>query len=149
MVKKGFVLCFLVLSVAFTHAQNARDMDLILDAKEISYAQAARFILPAAGISADTDEAASFKTAVEKGLLPAKVEAEQAVTTGKLSLFLLKSFGLKGGIMYSLFPNGRYAYRELYYLRCVPDSSDPYAKVTGEQFLHILGRILDYTGEGE
>ncbi|WP_010253988.1 hypothetical protein [Treponema primitia] len=139
MQSKNIVLGLFLLSSVLIYAQNARDMDRILSEKELSYTQAVQFILPAAGITT--------KTASEKGLLPTDAEAEKKISTGDLSLLLMKSFELKGGIMYSFFPNPRYAYRELRYRRCIPDSSDPIAKVTGEQFLHILGRVLSYTGE--
>jgi hypothetical protein len=139
MQRKNIVMGLFLLCSVLIYAQNARDMDRILDEKELSYTQAVRFILPAAGITTTI--------ASEKGLLPTDAGAEKKITTGELSLLLMKSFGLKGGIMYSLFPSPRYAYRELLYRRCISDSSDPSAKVTGEQFLHILSRVLSYTGE--
>jgi hypothetical protein len=57
----------------------------------------------------------------------------------------MKAFNLKGGL-YRLFPNSHYAYRELAWLNIVQGRNYPNMKVSGKQFLRILGRTLDYTG---
>jgi hypothetical protein len=61
----------------------------------------------------------------------------------------MKSFGLKGGILYTLFPGPRYACRELAYLRIIRDGGDPETHLNGGQFLQILGNTLTYIGEDE
>jgi outer membrane protein OmpA-like peptidoglycan-associated protein len=55
----------------------------------------------------------------------------------------MKSFGLKGGLFYSIFKNSHYAYRELVFRQIIPDSADPEQLVTGEEFLQIVNRVLD------
>jgi hypothetical protein len=59
----------------------------------------------------------------------------------------MKSFEIKGGIFYSLFPLPRYACRELVYLRIIQERTDPGGRIDGRAFLQILGRALTYTGE--
>ncbi|MDR1277332.1 MAG: hypothetical protein LBK02_01120 [Treponema sp.] len=61
----------------------------------------------------------------------------------------MKSFGLKGGILYTLFPGPRYACRELAYLRIIQGGGDPGTHLQGGQFLQILGNTLTYIGEDE
>jgi hypothetical protein len=59
----------------------------------------------------------------------------------------MRSFDLKGGILYTLFPGPRYANREMVYLRLVQGRTDPQRFVDGGTFLQILGRTLTFTGE--
>jgi hypothetical protein len=53
----------------------------------------------------------------------------------------MRTFDLRGGIFYSLFPNDRYAYRELTAKEIIQGRADPSQKVSGEAFLYILGQI--------
>jgi hypothetical protein len=57
------------------------------------------------------------------------------------------AFGLKGGLMYSLFPGPRYAYRELLYLKIIQGRADGGSAVSGERLLHIIAQALRYSGE--
>jgi hypothetical protein len=114
-------------------------MDGVLDSRRISWSEAARFVLPAAGhgepeITAD----AAFERALERGWLPARARAEEPVRLDGLSFLLMRSFALRGGLMYRLFPGPRYAYRELLYRRLFPAASDPSQGVSGELLFFLL-----------
>jgi hypothetical protein len=51
--------------------------------------------------------------------------------------------------MYRLFHNARYAYRELKALGVLPDRSYAADRVSGAEFLQILGGVLSYAEEAE
>jgi hypothetical protein len=141
-----FAVCMAV--AAFVSAQTADEMDRILNTREISYAQAARFVLAVAGAAPRGGDA--FAAARENNWLPAGARADGAdspISLGELSFLIMKSFGMKGGIFYSLFPVPRYACRELVYARIIQGRDDPGGRLDGRTFLHILGRVLTYTGE--
>jgi hypothetical protein len=124
-------------------AQNAVDMDALLDTRELTYAQAAQFVLPAAGVAAGRlSEIEAFRTVESRGWIPENAKAPESINAGSLSLLIMKSFDLKGGLMYTLFPSPRYAYRELQYRTFIQGNTDPRETVSGAQFLHILGRVL-------
>jgi hypothetical protein len=57
----------------------------------------------------------------------------------------MESFSIKGSFLYDLFPGPRYGYRELRYLRLLPEPSDPGMQVSGIQLLQIVERVLNYT----
>jgi hypothetical protein len=120
-------------------------MDLLFNAGEVTYSQAAWFVLSAAD-RLPVDETA-FDTARKRNWLTPRSEAGRPARLGEVSLLIMKSFGLKGGLMYRLFPNPRYACRELVHLKIIQGKNDPGIRVEGYQFLHILGRVLTYTGE--
>jgi hypothetical protein len=136
---------FLLLSVA-AYGQTAADMESLLEAGEITVSQAAYVTLAAALESPPENPEAAFDLAREKGWLPAKAEGGSALTQSVLSLLVMKSFNLKGGLLYRLFPGGRYAYREISGRGFIEGRSYPNLKVSGEQFLRILGKVIAEEG---
>ncbi|MDL2229816.1 hypothetical protein LJC14_06155 [Treponema sp. OttesenSCG-928-L16] len=146
---KFAVLCVLLFCTAGLFAQTAQDMDAVLAAENVSYAQAARFVLSASEVlSQDVSAESAFAEALSRGWIPEDTAAEDPISMGKLSLLIMKSFDLSGGFMYALFPVSRYAYRELSYKQIIQGRSDPAVFLSGERFLHILGRTLSYVEEG-
>ena len=128
-------------------AQTADELDTILDTQEITCSQAALFVLAASGSLSGGGDA--FAAAWEQGWLPKGAEADSPVTLGNLSLLIMKAFALPGGLSYTLFPGPRHACRELAYLRIIRGRTDPAGRLSGGEFLHILGRTLTVTGEEE
>jgi hypothetical protein len=83
------------------------------------------------------------------GWLPRRARTEDPILLRELSLLVMEAFRLRGGIMYSLFHNSRYAHRELVYRRIVQGRTDPVQRVSGERLFHILSRVLSITGDDE
>ena len=140
---------FLLLLPAFAFAQNASEMDSVLTADTVSAAKAARFVLGAvdllpAGISAAEAEKAAYDMASQKDWI--RVSSGEAVTMKDAAFLIMKAFDLKGGVMYRLFKNPRYAYREMVYQKLITGHTDQKMKVTGEKLLQILDSTLSYAG---
>jgi hypothetical protein len=69
---------------------------------------------------------------------------------GEAAFLVTGAFGIKGGLMYTLFPGPRYAYRELLYRKIIQGRADEGFTVSGERLLRIIGQALALTGrEGE
>jgi hypothetical protein len=136
---------FLFFTVLCLHAQTAREMDTLLEAESLNYAQAARFILSASGVLGDNiSPGTAFAAAQSRGWVPRKAAAGDPVKLGGAALLLMKSFDLRGGLFYRFFPNPRYAYRELVYRRVIQGAADSSMPLSGEYFFQILGRTMDY-----
>jgi hypothetical protein len=142
---KKLFLCVVFLALAGAgYSQNAQDMDALLETRILNYGQAAWFTFSAAGVLADTvsmEEA--LNEARQRGWVPDSAASPDPVEYGKAAFLLMKAFDLKGGLFYRLFPGPRYAYRELVYRQIIQGASDASAKPSGEDFLNILGRILE------
>jgi hypothetical protein len=136
--KKLILFAVFMGAAGFLSAQTADDLDTILNTREITYSQAALFIFAAAQADGPIDGSVSAYNLIS---------ADKIISLGEVSLLIMKSFGLKGGIVYTLFPNARHACRELVYLRIIQGRTDPGGHLNGREFLHILGRVLTYTGE--
>ncbi|MDR1908887.1 MAG: hypothetical protein LBQ35_03110 [Spirochaetaceae bacterium] len=145
-----FILAVFCLSIGLLNAQTAERLDAILDTAEVTYAMAAFVVLPAAGIlSGDSSPDAAFAEAAERNYLPANAEAAGIIRLDELSFLIMQAFGMKSGFLYALAPGSRYAYRELVYRKLIQGRNDPALAVSGERLLRIIGRVLDYRGDGE
>jgi hypothetical protein len=141
------IVGFLLLSAA-AFAQTAIQMDALLDAPRVSFAQAAALVLPAAGLlPPDAGPQAAFEQA--RPWLPRAAAPDAPIRTGELSHLIMAAFGISGGFMYALFPGPRYAYRALAWRRLLPPGSDPARTLSGAELLYITGRALSLTGEEE
>jgi outer membrane protein OmpA-like peptidoglycan-associated protein len=132
-------------AAAFLHAQTAAEMDALLETQTVSFAQAARFTLVTADIL-DERAAGAYALAQERGWLPETAEADNPIRLGELCFLMMKAFNIKGSFLYALFTGPHYAFRELDYLKLIPGRRDPALKVSGENFLYILGGVTAYTG---
>jgi hypothetical protein len=150
---KAVLICICMALAAGLGAQEAgqvaADMDRLLETPAVSGAQAARFVLGAAGLlpaglSGPAAEAAAWEAALGRGWV--KGEAGGALRLREAAFLVAGAFGLKGGLMYSLLPGPRYAYRELLYRKIIQGRADGNFTVSGERLLRIIGRVLDYTG---
>jgi hypothetical protein len=121
---------------------TAEEIETLLNAKKVTYAQAARFVLEAADAFATDNSEEAFNYAVQQEWLPNKLSSNDSARLDNISLLLMRSFNIKGGIMYTLTKNARYAYRELTYLNIIKNRADPSVLVSGEQLLYYVSRIL-------
>lgn len=141
-------LLLLVFTIAVSplFAQTAAELDLLLETKEVSFAQAARFVLTVGDVADDKTEAA-YALAEETGWLPKRAAPDKPIKLGELCFLIMGAFDMKGSFLYTLFPGPRYAYRELDYLRLIPGRRDPGLKVSGERLLQILEMASSYREE--
>jgi hypothetical protein len=146
---KPGVICLLVLCAFRLSAQDAGEMDVLLETPAVSGAQAARFVLGAAGLlpelSGQAAEAAAWDLARERGW--ASGSGNAALSLRETAFLVMGAFGFKGGVMYTLFPGPRYAYRELLYRKIIQGRADGGFTLSGERLLRIIGRALRHSGE--
>lgn len=150
------VALFLILSVSLNAQEGlsetrstAEEIETLLNTDAVTYAQASRFILEAANVSAEKNKQEAFNLAIENNWLPKNVSPDDSARLDHISKFLLESFKVKGGIMYSITGNSHYAYRELVHQNVIQNRSDPAMIVSGERLLFYVSRILGRNGEPE
>jgi len=141
-----FLLCFLS-SATLLSAQTADEIETLLNTNAVTYAQAARFLLEASDTMVTSDPEEAFDYAAQQGWLPKKVSANDTARLDGISLLMMRSFGIKGGLFYSITKSRHYAYRELTYRDAIQGRADPGMNVSGERLLFYTGRILSQFGE--
>ena len=141
---KPFMLIILLFLAAPTLlcAQTAAEIENLLQTKAITYEQAVRFVLEAADVQVFESPALAFSYAAEHNWLPKNSSPSAEVRLDGISLLIMRSFDIKGGLLYSLFKNPHYAYRELVYKNIIQGRVEPEMPVSGEMFLFIINRVL-------
>jgi hypothetical protein len=127
---------------------TAAEIETLLSTGAVTYAAAARFLLEASDTLKTSNPEEAFQYAVEQKWLPKKAAADDPARLDAISLLLMRSFGIKGGLFFSISKNSHYAYRELVNKKIIQGRTDPAMKVSGERLLLITGRILAQ-GESE
>ena len=141
--KRFLVVIFIVLSAVSAHAQTtAMEIETLLDIPAITYAQAARFVLEAADIAVIANPDEAFQYAADRKWLSNKTMPGDRAKLNEVSLLLIESFKLNGGLFYSVAKTPHYAYRELVYKQIILGRTDPEMDVSGEDFLYMVSRIL-------
>jgi len=138
-------ICFFVALPAF--AQTAIEIENLLNTNAVNYQQAAWLVLEAADISAArqiTSQADAFRYAMEQGWLPAGVSPGGQTRLDEVSLLVMRSFDIRGGVFYTLTGNRRYAYRELVYRNIIHGRSCPTMAVSGDMLLFVVNRVLSF-----
>ena len=146
MIRKTLCIIMFLAHAAALHAQTAQaaDMEQLLGAQKITWAQAAYFSLGAALETAPANPQEAFALAREQGWLPKNAQAEESAVMKGVSLLLMRSFAIPGGLMYRIFPNARYAYRELKSRGFIQGRVYASGSVSGAAFLQLLGELLSY-----
>jgi len=145
-----FVLCFLCLGPAlFASPSTALEIEALLAAEAVTYAQASRFVLEAAGAAEIADPAEAFRFAMERNWLPRNASADDSARLDSISLLLMQSFGLRGGILFTLTGSPHFAYREMEFLGFIHGRISPNQRVSGETLLYLTGRLLAHTEEND
>ena len=146
---KHFISAGLLFCAALVSAQTAAELEGLLSVKEITWAEASYFTLASGAEAVPANGQAAFQLVREQGRLPNNAEAGGKARLDGLCLLLMRSFDIPGGLMYRLFHNPRYAYREMKALGLIRGRVYPTDTVSGAEFLHILGNLLSYTGDME
>jgi outer membrane protein OmpA-like peptidoglycan-associated protein len=140
--KKFFAVIFFGILCLPLFAQTAAELEELLKTQTVNYGQAARFALEAANAAKLKDHLAAYSFAAERKWLPKKVQAGDAARLDRISLLLMRSFNVKGGLWYSITKSPHFAYNELVYKDVIQGIAYPSMTVSGEQFLFMINRLL-------
>lgn len=106
---------------------------------------AASFILlTGAGLLGDSSTLEQAAVALTAKIPTATAAWDQPISLGDYSFYLMQVNQMPGGLMYRLFPNGRYALRELRFLDIVQGQSFENMNLSGERAVRIMGRLLSW-----
>lgn len=146
--KRGVLFCaFFAIAAAGAYTQSNEFVDGLLSVNKVNYGQVSYLVLVASdNLSEDADEARAFELLESLGWAPEGSAASDIVPLATYAQILMRAFGMKGGILYTLFPSPRYAYRELSFLQVVQGRADPSETVDGASSVRMLGRIFDVMG---
>lgn len=149
MKKKVPVLVTLLLfCVAFLSAQNADALTRMIETDQATVGQTAYFLAVYRDfVSENATEEESVAALQGQGICKADVKADELLTYKEFSGLLMKTFKIKGGLMYSLTKSDRYAFREMQVKGYIPASADPAAVISGYEILAVITDCLEDSGD--
>ncbi len=128
-------------AAAFSFGQTAERLERISERDQITVGEAAYIAAASGGLISETDsEATAFDALFEADESPA-VAADERVSLGLYAHMLMTAFERDGGLLYSLFPGPRYAFRELEFERVIQGGGDPGDSVDGRRALQMVTRM--------
>lgn len=128
-------------------AQSNEFVDGLLESDEVTMGQAAYLVLVASdNLGEDADEARAFELLETFGWAPKAASADEPIRLKDYSYLLMRAFGLRGGLLYAVFPGPRYAYRQLAANLVIQGRSDPDMSLSGSMAVRMLGRVFDVKG---
>lgn len=136
------------LGVAAAWGQSNQVLDDLLAEERASLGKAAYLVLTAAGVAEEgrsVEEA--FALLREKPWGFSASSPEETLTLGSYASMVMHAFGMRGGLMYSLFPGKRYAAREFAYRGFLQGNTSPGRVLSGRDAVHALGRVLEALGQ--
>jgi hypothetical protein len=120
----------------------AEEIERLLSKNVVTYAAAARFLLEASDTLVTPDVHEAFLYASQRKWLPKNAAENEAARFDGVSLLIMRSFNLKGGIMYTIFKTPHYSYRELVSKSIIQGRADPAMYISGEKLLFITSKAL-------
>jgi hypothetical protein len=124
--------------------QSNEQLDSLLLQVPARLDSTAYLVLTASGQLAETEspEAALAKS-IELGLVPQGSTGDSPVQAQSMSWLVMKALDLPGGVMYSLFPGPRYAYREMAWRKVISPVGGPSRLVNGDEVVRVLTQALN------
>jgi hypothetical protein len=148
------ILCFAVLGLSLFFAPLAAQdagvddnavIDSILSQKAISWENAAWLVGRATQLLDDNATPAdAVQKAVSAGWGPASRAMEAPLDLRSYSYTLVKALDFPHGLMFQIFPDPRYALRELVFRKIVPVTLPPDKQVSGEEAMRYLQAAQDW-----
>jgi len=98
--------------------------------------------------SGSTDFNTVMKIAVEDNLLDDEIYKKgDLLTYGQLSYMIVKHLELKGSILNSIYPCGRYSYRVCVFHGMMPSNKSESSAISGVELVNIIKNVSKYKGE--
>ena len=140
------ILVFLAIGLP-CFAQSNSEVDDLLAQVQARTDSAAYMILVASGqLGEDASPSDAYTMLLDKKWILAAQEPSFPIKVDQYCAIVMRALGLKGGLMYSLFPGPRYAYREFVAKGFVNPSGGPKRLLPGDEVLRILRQALDLKG---
>jgi hypothetical protein len=127
-------------------AQSNELVDRLIEQEKTTYGVASYMIMSSID---ELPEDATVQDALESvtaqdWAVSVPSEASEPIRLGEYSYLIMRALEIEGGIMYRLFPGGRYAARELKHLEVIPTESAARRTLTGSEALLILRRAIEW-----
>ncbi len=148
MLRKIVLLLVFAFCAFHVTAQSSQKISELLEFQNLTNGQASYLIASCMGlVEENASDEDSYKVLVSEKLFKESNSPDQLLTLAKAAHLCVKSSGIKGGLLYSIFHNDRYAFRELKALGIIPVSMDPSVKVSGTDLIALMNCCDEKAGK--
>lgn len=122
-------------------------IDTLLSQSAITWDNAAWLVGRSVGtFDETTTPAQAAQKASEAGWGPKGLAPTKAIDLATYSQLVVRALNMPTGLLYKVFPDGRYAFRELIFRRVLTGSARPDALVSGERAMYFLQSAQTWKG---
>lgn len=143
----GVLFCLIAAGLT---GQSASRIDDILAQEVLRYGSGAYLLLGSTGqVDRSATPSDSVEVLKELGFHLDGKEVGDSLNLGELSLLVMRVFDVRGGLLYSLLEDPRYAARELEFRQVIQGRAFPGMRVNGQRGLRIVNRAAALHAEGD
>lgn len=146
--KKLYVLVAMLCAFAgLCFGQSAGKVSEMLEKKETTLGDLSYFSAVSQELAKEKTSAEEcFKILKDKGFFSDSQKSDDAATMGDVAFVCSKTFGIEESLMYRLFKNRRYAYRQLKALGILSSSSQESDCASGSDILAVFSECIEKGG---
>ena len=147
--KKKIIFICLFLCLSFVcFGQSADFISKMIEAEQVTYEDVAYLCAINLELISEEDFGKEALSALEKAkVFSMPKNPTETVSYAALANMFMKTWKIKGGLMYSITKANRYAFRELQYLGFIAATEYPNKKPSGLEMLNLLTKCMEYVGE--
>ena len=143
MKKRLLLAALLTVFAASLHAQSADTVTKLLESEKADLYTVSYICCVSADLALDTvSPEHAFDILSGRNLVKAD-SGNTEVTWSLLALIVSDTWNIKESLMYTLFHNERYAFKQLKALGIIPSNANPHAPVSGSQVLDTLTMTIE------
>lgn len=141
---KKLLIVFSVLLAFPLIGQQSNIIDDVISQRSIDLQNATYLALTAGDIiDESTEPSEALKVLQDLNWSIKKAETNRELTLGDSTVLLMNSLKVKGGIMYSLTKQPRYAYKEMVFRGILKPEEDLKRSISGIEFITILTELME------
>lgn len=145
--KSFFLIVFLILG-AVCFSQSADFITEMIEAETVSYEDVGYLCAVNLGLVSDSSSTQDALIALDKaGVISMPKEPTANISYSALANMCMKTWKIKGGLLYRITKANRYAFREFQSRGLIGTTVDPYSTVTGIQVLNLITQCMEIAGE--
>lgn len=142
--KRIFTLLFVALAAFSLSAQSSEKISEILESPKVTMGQVAYLAGTCGqGLPDESTYGEAFSEMQNRGFISPNLSADDEATLSRVACLLAKSTEMRGGIMFSIFKNERYAFKEFKARGIVPQNADPSMNLDGHDAFGMLNACLE------
>lgn len=146
MLKKIFVISIFFILGCLCFGQSADMVSKMIESESVTYEDVAYFCATNLGLANDNTSPEDALVALcDAKIYSMPKNPKVNITYEAVANMCMKTWGIKGGLFYTITKSNRYAFKELQYLGFISSSENPKKNISGRDVLNLITRCMEKT----